>query len=216
LLQPSLTGLADSSTILCIGAHCDDIEIGCGATLLRLRREFPKLRFVWAVFAGAKDRELESRRAAAELLQGAAAVDLNYFDCGESYFPSQYERLKDIFEKLKGAVQPDLILTHFLADRHQDHRILSELTWNTFRSHLVLEYEIPKFEGDLGHPNFYVDISPADLDAKIAILMRCFPSQQRRSWFSSDTFRGLARIRGIECNAVGGFAEGFHARKMRY
>jgi LmbE family N-acetylglucosaminyl deacetylase len=214
-LQVTLDCLRDNSTILCIGAHCDDIEIGCGATLLRLVREFPDSRIVWAVFSGAAERELESRRAAAELLHGAASVEFHYFGFGESYFPRDYERIKDALEQLKVRTQPGLVLTHRLEDRHQDHRLLAELTWNSFRSHLILEYEIAKYEGDLGHPNFFVATSAADLDRKVDILMRCFGSQTRRSWFTPDTFRALARIRGIECVASEGFAEAFHVRKMR-
>jgi LmbE family N-acetylglucosaminyl deacetylase len=214
LQRLSLDEPGKSPTVLCIGAHCDDIEIGCGATLLRLVREYPGVKFVWAVFAGSAERERESRQAAAELLRGAAGVELRYLGFGESYFPSHYDRIKDGFETLKSQVTPDLIFTHRLEDRHQDHRILAELSWNTFRSHLILEYEIPKYEGDLGHPNFFVQSSAADMDRKIDILMRCFASQTQRSWFTPDTFRALARIRGIECVAPGGFAEAFHARKL--
>jgi LmbE family N-acetylglucosaminyl deacetylase len=216
LLQVGLDSLRQSPTVLCVGAHCDDIEIGCGATLVRLVREFPDLHIVWAVFAGSLERESESRRAAAELLQGAASVELRYLGFRESYFPREYEGIKDAFETLKKQVQPGLILTHRLEDRHQDHRSLSELTWNTFRSHLVLEYEIAKYEGDLGHPNFYVSASCADLDRKVDVLMRCFSSQAHRAWFTPDTFRALARIRGIESAAPDGFAEAFHARKMLF
>ncbi len=215
MLRIDLTGLQQGQTVLCIGAHCDDIEIGCGATLLRLLREYPGTRVIWAVFSGAAEREQESRRAAAELLSGARAVDLHYLGFGESYFPRDYERIKDSFESIKSREQPALVFTHRLEDRHQDHRMLAELTWNSFRQHQILEYEIPKYEGDLGHPNFFVAISTADMDRKADILMRCFASQTSRSWFTAETFRALARIRGIECAAPTGLAEAFHVRKMR-
>ena len=213
MLHLAFSGLGNAATVLCIGAHCDDIEIGCGATLIRLARENPGLTVVWAVFAGDHSREQESRAAARELL-GQQRVDLRYLGFRESYFPSQHDRVKDAFESLKASVKPDLILTHRLDDRHQDHRVVAELTWNTFRSHLILEYEIPKYEGDLGQPNLYAPVSAADLDQKVAMLMRCFPSQQARSWFTAETFRALCRIRGIECAAESGYAEAFHARKL--
>jgi LmbE family N-acetylglucosaminyl deacetylase len=202
------------STVLCIGAHCDDIEIGCGGTLRRWVREQPRAHFVWAVFAGEAMREAESRRAAAQILHGAASFELRFHDFRGSYFPTERERIKDAFEALKSGPRPDLVLTHCLDDRHQDHALLAELTWNTFRSHLILEYEIPKYEGDLGHPNFFVPLSLQDIDHKAQTLMDCFPSQRSRSWFTPETFRALARLRGIECAAAEGYAEAFHARKL--
>jgi LmbE family N-acetylglucosaminyl deacetylase len=214
LLPLAFSGLGGGATVLCIGAHCDDIEIGCGATLVRLCREYPQLRVIWAVFSGAAQREAESRAAAFALLGQGGNVELRYLGHRESYFPSQQERIKDGFEALKASVMPDLVLTHRLEDRHQDHRVLAELTWNTYRSHLILEYEIPKYEGDLGQPNFYVPLLAADLDRKVETLMRCFPSQHARGWFTEETFRALARIRGIECVSPSGFAEAFHARKI--
>jgi LmbE family N-acetylglucosaminyl deacetylase len=200
-------------TILCIGAHCDDIEIGCGGTLVRWAREYPNARVIWAIFAGEAGRMEESRHAAARLLSGLPGLELRFFAFRGSYFPAEAAAIKDAFESLKGTVSPDVVLTHFLHDRHQDHAVLSELTWNTFRSHLILEYEIPKYEGDLGHPNLFVPLSREDLARKVDVLMECFPSQRARAWFTEDTFRGLARLRGIECAAASGFAEAFHARK---
>lgn len=212
MLPLALSAFGNASTVLCIGAHCDDVEIGCGATLVRLAREHPQLSFVWGIFAGSPARELESRAAAAALVP-AERLDLRFFRFRESYFPSQHDQIKDAFETLK-LVNPQLILTHRLEDRHQDHRVLAELTWNTFRSHLILEYEIPKYDADLGQPNFFVPLSLADLDYKVATLHQSFPSQHARAWFTPETFRALARIRGIECAAPGGYAEAFHARKI--
>lgn len=213
-MLPLAFGVLDEpATVLCIGAHCDDIEIGCGGALVRLAREHPSARFVWAVFAGEPRRERESRGAAASLV-GEGRLEFRQFGFRESYFPSQSDRVKDAFESLKSSVSPALIFTHRLEDRHQDHRTLAELCWNTFRSHLILEYEIPKYEGDLGQPNFFVPLAESDLDHKVATLMRSFPSQHARAWFTPETFRALARIRGIECAADSGYAEAFHARKI--
>lgn len=206
--------LRDISTVLCIGAHCDDIEIGCGGTLMRWSREHPDARFVWAVFAGEPAREAESRAAAGQLLKSASCFELKFYDFRPSYFPCQQESIKDAFEQLKLAVRPDVIFTHKLEDRHQDHALLANLTWNTFRSHLILEYEIPKYDGDLGRPNLFVRLNDDDVTKKIEVLMESFPSQHSRTWFTPETFRGLARLRGVECAAPGGFAEAFHARKL--
>jgi LmbE family N-acetylglucosaminyl deacetylase len=199
-------------TVLCLGAHCDDIEIGCGATLIRLAREYPGTRFVWAIFAGEGAREQESRAAAQQLTP--AGCELRFHNFRDRFFPSQAEAIKEAFDALRATVQPQLVFTHFLEDRHQDHRVIAELTWNTFRAHLILEYEIPKYEGDLGRPNVFVPLDPADLDRKVACLLESFPSQRARSWFTADTFRALARLRGIESGAVSGFAEAFHGRKL--
>lgn len=204
---------AQPPTVLCLGAHCDDIEIGCGATLLRWVREYPGARFIWAIFAGEEQRAPESRSAAERLL-GANRCELRFFDFRDTYFPADAARVKAAVESVRAACTPDVILTHHLNDRHQDHRLLAELTWNAFRSHVILEYEIPKYEGDLGQPNVFVPHEAADLDAKVQCLLDCFPSQRGRAWFTADTFRALARIRGIECGSKSGFAEAFHGRKL--
>ena len=201
-------------TVLCLGAHCDDIEIGCGATLVRWRREYPGVRFVWAVFAGEPERVRESRAAAQSLLGGVEACEVRVFDFPDRYFPTQAERLKGVLEELKASVSADVVFTHQLHDRHQDHALIADLTWNAFRSHLILEYEIPKYEGDLGQPNVFVPLTAEDLQRKVDTLLQCFPSQRSRSWFTADTFRALARLRGIECASASGFAEAFHGRKV--
>jgi LmbE family N-acetylglucosaminyl deacetylase len=214
MLPLSLNALAADATILCIGAHCDDVEIGCGATLLRLAREYPTAKIRWAIFSGNETRSHESLQAAAALL-GEARVSLQFFGYRESHFPERYADLKASMEAVRAAGDPDLVFTHRLEDRHQDHRTLAELSWNAFRNHLILEYEIPKYEGDLGHPNVFFAASEADLDRKVAVLMSSFPSQAGRSWFTPDTFRAMARIRGVECASPTGFAEAFHMRKCR-
>lgn len=211
MLGLRLQDLGRPPTVLCLGAHCDDIEIGCGATLIRWAREYPGCRFVWAIFSGETGREHESRAAATQLLEGC---ELRFHTFRDRFFPSQGEPIKEAFDALRAAVTPDIVLTHFLDDRHQDHRTIAELTWNTFRSHVILEYEIPKYEGDLGHPNVFVPHTAADLDRKVECLLTSFPSQRSRAWFTADTFRALARLRGIESGAPSGFAEAFHGRKL--
>lgn len=200
-------------TILLLGAHCDDIEIGCGGTVARLCERYPAARFVWVTLASEGEREAETRKAAAHLLAKASETEIFVEKFRGSYLPHEGAALKDYVDALK-RFAPDLVLTHFRDDLHQDHRIVNELTWNTFRNHSVLEYEIPKFDGDLGVPNTYVPLTRDQLDAKCQMLMDCFPSQHTRSWFTPDTFRALARLRGIECNAPDGFAEAFHGRKL--
>jgi LmbE family N-acetylglucosaminyl deacetylase len=204
--------LPANGTVLCLGAHCDDIEIGCGGTLIELRERHPELRFVWVVFSSDAVRACETRAAAAALLGNAVTVDTHCFR--GSYFPYFGAEIKDAFESLRSRVTPDLVMTHYLTDRHQDHRVISELTWNTFRNHAVLEYEIPKYEGDLAHPGVYCSLSPATVDRKVETLMKCFPSQLSHHWFDAELFRGHVRLRGVECNSPSRYAEAFHGRKL--
>ncbi len=214
MLALKLADLGHPPAVLCIGAHCDDIEIGCGATLIRWAREYPGMSLTWAVFSGEPAREQESRAAAARLLGGAVRCELHFFSFRDRFFPAQTEQIKTVFDELGAKVRPDVIFTHHLSDRHQDHEVIAKLTWNTFRSHPILEYEIPKYEGDLGHPNIFIPHSSEDLDTKVECLLECFVSQRGRSWFTADTFRALARLRGIESGAKSGFAEAFHGRKL--
>jgi LmbE family N-acetylglucosaminyl deacetylase len=195
--------------ILCLGSHSDDIEIGCGGTLLTLRDQQVD-HVTWVVFSGTGDRESEAKRSAARL--SPAPHDIDVLDFKDGYFPFHAERIKDYFEELKGRVNPNLIFTHCLRERHQDHRTIAELTWNTFRDHLILEYEVPKFEGDLEQTNVYVPLARDVVEEKVALLMSGFESQKSRRWFSEETFRGLMRLRGIESNAD--HAEGFICRKV--
>jgi LmbE family N-acetylglucosaminyl deacetylase len=200
-------------SILLLGAHSDDIEIGCAGTLLQLVRHHPQARFLWVTLNADGEREHETRAAAERLLAGARHAEVRTAAFRGSYFPHEGVALKDYFESLK-EFKPDVVLTHCRHDLHQDHRITNELTWNTFRNHVVLEYEIPKFDGDLGVPNVYVPMTRADLKRKCDVLLECFVSQRSRSWFTRDTFEALARIRGIECNAPEGVAEAFYGRKI--
>jgi LmbE family N-acetylglucosaminyl deacetylase len=200
--------------ILCLGAHSDDIEIGCGGTLLRLLDERPGSSVHWVVFSSNAERELEARVSASAFLQraGGSTIDVHAFR--ESFLPMVATDVKERFEALK-PVAPEVVFTHRLEDRHQDHRTIAELTWNTFRDHLIIEYEIPKYEGDLGLPNLFVPLSADTAKRKVDLLMRHFPSQLSRSWFTPETFLALMRLRGIECNASEGVAEAFTARKLR-
>ncbi len=200
--------------VLCLGAHADDLEIGAGGTVRRLVREHPGARFRWVVFAAAGERADEARKSAGWFLAGAGAAEVELHAFRESYFPWIGAEIKDAFERLKRSFDPHLVLGHFGGDAHQDHRTLAELTGNTFRDHLVLEYEIPKYDGDLGRPNLYVPLTRSDAEAKVRALMEHFGSQRARAWFTPDTFLGLMRLRGVECNAPEGFAEAFHGRKV--
>ena len=209
-----LFGPGAPSRVLCLGAHSDDIEIGCGATILRLLDECPETHFTWVVFSATPERELEARASAAAFLAGAKSADVRVERFRESHFPWEGSRIKDHLAGLAREVDPELILTHWRGDNHQDHRTLSELTWNHFRDHLMLEYEIPKWDGDLGRPNAYVAASAARVDRKVELLLEHFATQRGRPWFREDTFRALLRIRGLECNATDGFAEAFYAHKF--
>jgi LmbE family N-acetylglucosaminyl deacetylase len=201
-------------SVLCLGAHADDIEIGCGGTVLRWAEQNPGLVFHWVVFSAVGSRRSEAERSARGFLKSAREprIDLHAFQDG--FFPSHLSEIKDTFERLKTSVAPDVILTHYGADRHQDHRVVSELTWNTFRHHLILEYEIPKYDGDLGQPNVFVPLDEAVCEQKIDLLYEHFPTQAGKTWFDRDTFRGLMRLRGVECAAPGRFAEAFYGRKL--
>ena len=206
--------LPESGTVLCLGAHCDDIEIGCGGTLVELQQRHPGAKFVWVLFSGGDERERETRAAAQALMGAGANLKVIVHKFRGSYFPHCASEIKDAFEAMRKEVKPDLIFTHYLTDRHQDHRVLSELTWNTFRSHAVLEYEIPKYDGDLAHPGVFVPLPATTVERKIDTLMECFASQRDHQWFDPELFRGLMRLRGIECNSPTRYAEAFHARKL--
>ena len=200
--------------ILAIGAHPDDIEIGCGGTILRLVAEHPGLTVDWLVLSGLAERAHEATDSAAAFTEGAGQVRVTVERFRDGFLPYVGGAVKERFERLKAEVDPDLVLTHRLEDRHQDHRLMAELTWNTFRGHLILEYEIPKYEGDLGQPNLFVPLAPEHCERKVELLRKGFPSQAGRSWFSDDTFWATLRLRGLECKAPSRYAEGFQARKV--
>jgi LmbE family N-acetylglucosaminyl deacetylase len=213
MLQFGIESDEQPRCILFLGAHCDDIEIGCGGTAMRLAARYPAARFVWVSLSGDDEREAETRTAARLLLGQAVQAEIHVGRFRGSYFPHCGPELKDYVEGLK-RYEPDLVLTHCRHDLHQDHRVVNELAWNTFRNHAILEYEIPKFDGDLGSPNAFVGLTGAQIRRKCDVLMQCFRSQHGRAWFSADTFQAIARLRGIECNAPEGFAEAFYGRKI--
>jgi LmbE family N-acetylglucosaminyl deacetylase len=200
--------------ILCLGAHSDDIEIGCGGTVLRLAEENPAAVFHWVVFSAEGIRAAEARQASSLFVKPSALSQLILRNFQDGFLPFVGAEVKTLFEELKKSVSPDIIFTHYGRDAHQDHRLISELTWNTFRDHLILEYEIPKYDGDMGRPSVYVPLSDDICQSKIQYLMNAFPSQQTKKWFQKDTFLGLMRLRGMECNAPSGRAEAFYCRKL--
>ena len=201
-------------SVLCLGAHSDDIEIGCGGTLIQLLSKHPQLKVHWVVFSGEETRTAEARTSAAELLAGAANTHIVVQKFRDSYFPYIGTEIKDCFKQLAKEVNPDLVFTHRQGNAHQDHRLIAELTANAFRNHLILGYEIPKYDGDSATPNCYVPIDEATVRRKVDHLLRHFRSQHEKQWFTDDTFRSLLRLRGIECNSPTGLAEGFECRKM--
>lgn len=200
--------------VLCLGAHSDDIEIGCGGTIAHILQKYPGTSVDWVVFAASPEREREARASAADFLRDAAKANVIVRNFRESFFPYVAAEIKEAFEELKRLQPPDLIFSHRRTDVHQDHRLIADLTWNTFRNHMVLEYEIAKYEGDLGTPNVFVPLSRSQADQKVERLLRNFQSQHGRSWFKPDTFHGLMSLRAIECNAPEGRAEAFYARKL--
>jgi LmbE family N-acetylglucosaminyl deacetylase len=215
MLELTLPAAARRATrILCLGAHCDDIEIGCGGTLLKLLARGGSFEVTWVVFSAEAARAAELRASAARFLRGAKRTRLVTHGFRDAYFPAQYGPLKDSFAALKRLPDPDLIFTHQCAEHHQDHRLIGELTWNTFRAHLVLEYEIPKYEGQLATPNAYVALNRREVAAKTRALLASYPSQRRKRWFSAETFEAQMRLRGIEAGCTSGWAEGFCARKL--
>lgn len=214
MLSLNLSAHGNRLSVLCLGAHSDDIEIGLGGTLLSLMARGVKLDVHWCVLSAVGDREAEARKSAVDFLTGASSQTIETLSFRDGFFPEQGEAIKSWFEDLKSRVTPDLIFTHRRDDAHQDHREVCRLTWNTFRDNFILEYEIPKWDGDLGQPNLYVSV-PADiLKRKIELLNRHFATQRSKQWFDADTFQGLARLRGMECRAPERFAEGFFARKL--
>jgi LmbE family N-acetylglucosaminyl deacetylase len=207
-------GCSRDLQILCLGSHSDDLEIGCGGTILRLAEEYPTAAFHWVVFSGCEVRQAEAQ-CAAERFAGPGRLRgpmLRTFPDG--YMPFVAVEMKKVFEELKQTLSPDLIFTHNRKDAHQDHRLIAELTWSTFRNHLILEYEIPKYDGDLGQPGLFVPLTDELCEKKIRFIMDSFQSQHSKRWFEENTFRSIMRLRGMECNAPSGYAEAFYCRKL--
>jgi LmbE family N-acetylglucosaminyl deacetylase len=200
-------------TVLCLGAHADDIEIGCGGTLLKLIEQRPDIIVHWVVFSATPPRAREAKRSAGIFLKGAAAKNVVIKNFRDSYFPFMGDRIKKFVAQLGRDVSPDLIFTHHRKDLHQDHRLLAELTWNAFRNHLILEYEIPKYDGDMGAPNAYVHLTKDMAQKKVRRICEQFQTQTTKQWFSEDTFLALLRLRGIESNSPSKYAEAFYCHK---
>ncbi len=201
-------------TVLCIGAHADDIEIGCGGTVLKLLEKFANLSVHWVVLSATAQRESEALDAAERFLAGAEDKSVEIRDFPDSFFPCRGEEIKRFFNDLGRRIAPDIVLTHRLEDRHQDHRLVAELTWNTFRDHMIMEYEIPKYEADLGSPNVYVPLEETTCQRKIDSIIESFETQKAKSWFSAETFWSLLRVRGLEAKSPSRLAEGLYCRKM--
>jgi LmbE family N-acetylglucosaminyl deacetylase len=199
--------------ILCLGSHSDDIEIGCGGTILHLLSGQREIDVVWVVFGAGKERDQEARNSAALFLSQANSKTVIVKNYRDGFFPFEGAQIKSFFEELK-ATSPDLIFTHNRKDAHQDHRLLAELTWNTFRNHLILEYEIPKYDGDLGQPNLFVPLEQEIYEKKVRYIVEAFETQRAKQWFGTDTFLALMRLRGMECVAPSGYAEAFYCRKL--
>lgn len=202
--------------ILCLGAHCDDIEIGCGGTVLSLLEGEREVDCTWVTFCSNKAREEEARKSAEVFLAAAVHKMIMIHDFRDGYLPYLGDKVKDTFEKLKKAVDPDVIFTHYGNDKHQDHRLVSELTLNTYRNHLILEYEIPKYDGDLGTPNAFFEIAEKLCNLKIDTILNIYDSQKQKNWFTEDLFWSLLRIRGMEINSESKYAEAFYSRKLLF
>lgn len=211
LLVPRDTG---PLRILCLGAHADDVEIGCGGTILKLIECHGNVHAHWVVFSGSDDRATEARNSATRFLDGAAEQVVEVKAFRDGFFPFAGHEIKEFFEGLKRRFTPDMVFTHYREDRHQDHRLISDLTWNTYRDHLILEYEIPKYDGDLASPNGFVHLDEAVCRRKAKSIVGLFQTQRNRHWFTEDTFLALMRLRGVEAASPSGYAEGFHCRKL--
>jgi LmbE family N-acetylglucosaminyl deacetylase len=207
------TGAQSPLRLLCLGAHSDDIEIGCGGTVLSLLSRYERTTVRWVVFSANDVRAREARSSAESFLERAENREVSVMNYRDGFFPFFGGQIKDEFETLKRQFEPDLVLTHYRDDRHQDHRLISDLTWNTFRDQLVLEYEIPKYDGDLGQPNLFVPLEEETAAGKIRKIMEHFASQRSKPWFDEETFRSLLRIRGMESNSPSRYAEAFYCRK---
>ncbi len=199
--------------ILCLGAHCDDIEIGCGGTMLDVLERYENVSVEWIVFSSDDVRAREARDSASAFLRHSRESEVVVKNYRDGFFPFLGDQIKEEFEQLKRKFNPDLVFTHYRDDRHQDHRLISDLTWNTFRDHFILEYEIPKYDGDLGQPNVFVPLGESIYSKKIQNIVGIFLSQQGKPWFDERTFQAILRLRGIECRAPSSYAEAFYCRK---
>ncbi|NND71970.1 MAG: PIG-L family deacetylase [Rhodothermales bacterium] len=204
----------EPTRIMFIGAHSDDIEIGCGGTILKLLSERPEIEITWVVLSSNKRRRLEAEKSASRFLSAASSKAVRFGSFTDGFFPSEKAAIKGFFESELKGLNPDIIFTHTRGDLHQDHQVVNQLTWNTFRNQLIFEYEIPKYDGDMGNPNVFVSLTESQLDDKLETLLDVFSSQGNRHWFRDSLFRGIAAIRGMQCAAPSGYAEAFYSRKI--
>jgi len=209
-----LSHRGDALKVLCLGAHSDDIEIGCGGAILRLIEKYKKVYFHWVVFSSNEIRKREAEKSAKAFLRGAAGKAVIIKKFRDGFFPYIGGEIKEYFEELKRDFDPDLVFTHHRLDLHQDHRLVSELTWNSFRDHLIWEYEIPKYDGDLGAPNVFIPLDEAICRMKIRYILEYFKTQAENQWFTAETFQAILRLRGLESNSPSLYAEAFHGRKL--
>jgi LmbE family N-acetylglucosaminyl deacetylase len=214
MIRLNLDGAARGLKVLCLGSHSDDIEIGCGGTILRLAEQHPGSTFYWVVFSATNVRAAEAQYAAMRFTSSAQLAGPFLKTFPDGFLPFVGAEVKEVFENLKKEIVPDLIFTHNGRDAHQDHRLVAELTWSTFRNHFILEYEIPKYDGDLGQPSVFVPLQPETYQKKVQLIMEVFQSQHSKHWFQPETFLSLMRLRGMECNAPSGYAEAFYCRKL--
>lgn len=214
MLKVNLFKNKKNPKILFLGAHSDDIEIGCGGTILKFIKDVPKAQYRWIIFSGDKIRAAETLKSASVFLAEAKSKQIDVYNFKESYFPFIGAQIKDSFEKLRKDFNPDIIFTHYTKDAHQDHKLISKLTWNTFRDHFICEYEIPKYDGDLHNPNLYVCLDQMTVNKKISILCNSFKTQKEKQWFSEETFKSIMRLRGIESNSYSTYSEAFYCPKI--
>jgi LmbE family N-acetylglucosaminyl deacetylase len=214
-MQPLSLGVEGARLeILCIGAHCDDIEIGCGGTVLSLQRRYPDCRIHWLVMTSIPVRRLEALAAMKSMVGTAARGETWIGDLPDGLLPARFEEMKAQFETVRRAIRPDLVLTHHGHDRHQDHALVCEMTWQTFRDHMIWEYEIPKYDGDLATPGLYVPLPATVAKRKVATILRTFRSQARKPWLRAENLLAVMHLRGLECRSTSGYAEAFHCRKL--
>jgi LmbE family N-acetylglucosaminyl deacetylase len=207
-------GRSPTPSVLCLGAHCDDIEIGCAAAVSKIARSVSNVHIDWVIFSSTEERRSESEKAAKRIAGAASNLNLHFFDFRDGFMPYAGSAPKDKLTDLSQEWSPDVVFTHYRDDAHQDHRLVSEITYNLFRNHLILEYEIPKYDGDIGRPNVFVPLTKEDGDAKVEILLDSFASQANKHWFTDETFRSLLRLRGIESGRENVYAEAFFCRKL--
>jgi LmbE family N-acetylglucosaminyl deacetylase len=200
--------------ILCLGSHADDIEIGCGGTILKFVEQVPQAQFLWVTFSGTEERFKELSQSAKCFLKNSNSSSVVTYKFRESFFPFVGAEIKECFEKIRKDFSPDIVFTHCKGDAHQDHRLISDLTWNTFRNNFILEYEIPKYDGDLGQPNLFVHLDASSVNRKIKFILDSYSTQKEKQWFSEETFRSILRLRGIESNSESKYAEAFQCRKI--